>query len=227
MIYLGPKFPFPLNKILILFLCCTSFALSQDPLRLKEDVAQIQKKYDKLWDASRETIVFTGSSSIRLWGDLESRFPNSYIVNTGFGGSHASDLKVYSQQLISRFKPKKVFIYEGDNDISVKKRPDSIIETMKELIVDIRLQNPDIKIVLISAKPSISRWALKGRYMRLNKKMARLCEEDGSLAYADVWSPMLRDGKVIQDIFLEDGLHMNTKGYDIWYNVLKPFVETY
>jgi lysophospholipase L1-like esterase len=43
--------------------------------------------------------------------------------------------------------------------------------------------------------------------------------------YADVWDPMLDDRKVKQDIFIEDGLHMNDKGYDIWYNVLKPFVQ--
>jgi lysophospholipase L1-like esterase len=43
--------------------------------------------------------------------------------------------------------------------------------------------------------------------------------------YADVWKPMLSRRKVKEDIFIEDGLHMNAKGYEIWYEALKPYVK--
>ncbi len=208
-------------------MCIDFFAQAQDPFRFKGEVENIQKKYDSLWDPSKETIVFTGSSSVRMWKDLERRFPSQQIVNTGFGGSHASDLLVYSKELISRFNPKTVFIYEGDNDVYAKKKPKTILGTVKELIAKIRLESPDAKIVLISAKPSISRWKLRHKYTRLNKKFDQLCETDDLMVYADIWRPMLRDGRVMPDIFLEDGLHLNPKGYDIWYNVLKPYVETH
>jgi lysophospholipase L1-like esterase len=33
------------------------------------------------------------------------------------------------------------------------------------------------------------------------------------------------NGVVLQDIFVDDNLHMNAKGYDIWTNVLKPILE--
>ena len=45
------------------------------------------------------------------------------------------------------------------------------------------------------------------------------------VAFVDVWSPMLNGRKVKTDIFMEDGLHMNGKGYEIWYNALKEFVD--
>jgi lysophospholipase L1-like esterase len=35
---------------------------------------------------------------------------------------------------------------------------------------------------------------------------------------------MLNGRKLKKDIFIEDGLHMNPKGYDIWYTVMKEFV---
>ncbi|WP_373517444.1 GDSL-type esterase/lipase family protein, partial [Pricia sp.] len=81
------------------------------------------------------------------------------------------------------------------------------------------------QVVLIAAKPSIARWKLKGKYKRLNRKMAKLADDNPSVEYADVWNPMLEGGKVKQDIFIEDGLHMNAKGYQIWYDVLEPFVN--
>lgn len=127
-----------MRYIIIVFCFLTLAGYSQDPNRFKEEIGAIQKKYDTLWDASKQTIVFTGSSSIRFWRNLESIFPNRQIVNSGFGGSQASDLLAFSEELIQRFNPYKVFIYEGDNDISASKKPRDIINTIEEIIKKIR-----------------------------------------------------------------------------------------
>jgi len=214
-----------MRYIVVLFLFSVLMGYGQDPLRFAAEIEDIQKKYDSLWDSSKETIVFTGSSSVRIWGNLKERFPNHHIVNSGFGGSQASDLLAYSNELILRFKPKKVFIYEGDNDIAGKKRPKEIIATTQEIIARIRANDPNTKVVLIAAKPSIARWNLQRRYKKLNRKFRRLGKKDVQIEYADVWTPMLEKRKVKQDIFLEDGLHMNSKGYDLWYDVIKNYMD--
>ena len=208
---------------ILLFIAVTG--RSQDPNRFKDEVRNIQKKYDTLWDSSKETIVFTGSSSVRVWKDLESIFPGHQIVNSGFGGSQASDLLAFSEELILRFNPNKVFIYEGDNDISASKKPKDIIHTIEEVIKKIRAQNNTVQIVLIAAKPSISRWHLKRNYKRLNRKFKKLSKKDNRIKFADVWKPMLHNRHVMQDIFIEDGLHMNAKGYNIWRATIKPFIN--
>ena len=211
--------------ILVVFLFMTGQLVAQDPARFAEEVEAIQKKYDTLWDASKETTVFTGSSSIRIWRDLEQRFPEHHIVNSGFGGSQASDLLALSDQLVLRFNPKKVFIYEGDNDISAEKKPKKITGTIKEIIARIRGNNPNAEIVLIAAKPSIARWGLKRRYKQLNRNFKKLSKRDSLIEYADVWKPMLNKRKVKEDIFIQDGLHMNAKGYDLWYDVIKIYMK--
>jgi len=214
-----------MKLLFFLFLLIGLQALSQDPSRFQGEVDAIQKKYDSLWDASRETVVFTGSSSIRIWRDLEKSFPDHQIVNSGFGGSQATDLLAYSDQLILRFNPKKVFIYEGDNDISAKKNPKEIIVTTEAIISRIREKNRNMKIVLIAAKPSIARWNLKQKYKRLNRKFRKLSKKDPLIDFADVWQPMLERRKVKQDIFIEDGLHMNERGYELWYEVIKNYMD--
>ena len=198
---------------------------SQDPKRFKDEVDIIQKKYDTLWDSSKETIVFTGSSSIRTWYNLDKLFPDHQIVNTGFGASQATDLLAYTDELILMFNPYQVFIYEGDNDIAANKRPKKIVNTTLEIIKRIRDKNRDTQIILIAAKPSVARWALKRKYKKLNRKFKRLCKKDNLLQFADVWKPMLQGRKLKQDIIEEDGLHMNAKGYEIWYTVIKPFIN--
>ena len=152
----------------------TSFSFfAQESIPFGKEVKEIVKRNDSLWDSSKETIVFVGSSSIRFWEDLQDRFPEKQVLNSGFGGSQTSDLLLHLNDLVLRYQPKKVFIYEGDNDISNHKRPKSILGTTETIIQQLLRDQPDREIVLISAKPSISRWKLRGKYRRLNKKTGR------------------------------------------------------
>ncbi len=189
-----------------------------------KEVDSITVRNDSLWQPTKETIVFTGSSSIRFWTDVQERFPDYHIINSGFGGSQTSDLLYHIDKLILRYTPKKVFIYEGDNDISSKKRPREIIKTTQEVLTRIQAKLPTTDVVLISAKPSISRWKWRGKYKRLNKRFAKLAADNPQVQFANVWDIMLNGRKVNKALFLSDGLHMNPLGYDLWHQQIKPFL---
>lgn len=214
-----------LKKLTYLFLSLAFLGYGQKTPAFQNEVKAIQKKYESLWDSSKETIVFTGSSSIRMWKNLESMFPNHQIINSGFGGSQSSDLFRYYNELILQYNPKKVFIYEGDNDIASKKRTKDIIDTTREIINKIRERNNATQVVIIAAKPSLARWKLKRKYMKLNRAFEKLCEEDTGLQFANVWDVMMDGKQVRKDIFISDGLHMNSKGYDLWFSVIKPHMN--
>ncbi|MBT8206457.1 MAG: G-D-S-L family lipolytic protein [Eudoraea sp.] len=211
--------------LILLLLFISSSSWSQDPARFQEEIADITTRYDSLYDKSKATIVFTGSSSIRTWEDLQKVYPDYQVVNSGFGGSHASDLLAYADELILRFDPLKVFIYEGDNDLAERKSPRKIVKDLQSILEKIWMENPRTEVVLIAAKPSLSRWHLRRKFQRFNRKTERMASKHPSLAFADVWSVMLEGEKINKDLFIEDGLHMNQKGYDIWKQVLDPFVK--
>lgn len=200
-------------------------AWSQDPGRFREEVEKLVLRNDSLWDNAKETIVFTGSSSIRTWDSLQSDFPDYQIINSGFGGSHASDLMVYMDKLILRYNPSKVFIYEGDNDLSMRKRPGKILKDIEVILSKIWSARPDTEIILISAKPSISRWGRRRAFKRLNRRYRRMASRIPNLDFIDIWNPMLKGRKLNEDLYIEDGLHMNQKGYRIWKEVIKPYVK--
>jgi lysophospholipase L1-like esterase len=215
---------FKTNLVTIIFLLFgTLLSNAQDPNRFKEQVDELVNNEFNFNDG-KKLVVFTGSSSIRMWKDVQSYFPDYNIINNGFGGSHFSDLLFFYNELVLKPKPEILFIYEGDNDINDKKKPRKVLKEAKELAGKIREDLPGTRVIFISPKPSIARVNLKNSYIRFNKKLQKYCKKQ-NLGFADVWFPMLdNDGYVFIDIFLEDGLHMNKKGYDIWGKVIGEFL---
>ena len=109
------------SKIWVLFFLWNALTYGQNSFQ--EEVLEIQKRLDTVEKGTKPRVVFTGSSSIRLWDDIVTRFPEVEVLNTGFGGSHCSDLLYFIKELVLDYEPDRVFIYEGDNDIFAKKKP--------------------------------------------------------------------------------------------------------
>lgn len=210
------------SSLLLLFLIFGQI-WAQDPTRFEAQVKEIGEIYPAA--EYQESVVFTGSSSVRMWKDLATDFPNHKVVNAGFGGSQAVDLLHYVDELILKYRPTQVFIYEGDNDISAGKSTEIIMETLNLIVSAIKLELPDTEIVLIGAKPSISRWEMVDKYVHLNTEIEKYSAVTDGVKYADVWSGMLgQDSKPLPDIFIHDNLHMNRKGYEIWAREIGKFL---
>ncbi len=211
-------------KKLLLLLFLTGGTLivvyAQDPHRFDKEIDSLKQ----LPIPQAENLaVFTGSSSIRLWEGLTDDCRQYTAVNTGFGGSQTSDLLYFLDELVLRHNAKKVFIYEGDNDINAGKSPDSILRTTKKVVKRIHQAQPETHIYLISAKPSLARWHLKENYETYNALLRTYCETEKNLTYIDVWSIMLNDkGTLNEAIFKNDSLHLNRVGYQLWKQRICP-----
>ncbi|WP_435313981.1 GDSL-type esterase/lipase family protein [Cellulophaga fucicola] len=214
-----------MKTLLYLFLFTSILGYSQTTHRFYNEVKEIQKKYKNQQNSGKKPIVFTGSSSIKYWRTVADDFPGKNIINTGFGGSTTEDLLLFTDELILAYNPKQVFIYEGDNDIAGKRNCSLIISQLTSIIDKIKKANTSTQIVLISVKPSIARWDLKRNYKKLNRKYKRIAKRDPAINYVDVWKPMLNGKNIKPDIFTEDNLHMNAKGYQIWQNVITNYIN--
>lgn len=215
------------QKLFVLLIVLLGFLTTnaQDPTRFQE---QVDKLFSAEYDLSpdKKLVVFTGSSSIAMWKDMPQRFPDFNVINNGFGGSHFSDLIYYYDELVTKQTPEILFIYEGDNDVGNGKKTSMISKDFKTLTKKLERDLPTTKVVFISPKPSIARWHLNKQYYKINKKIAKFCNKTDGFEYADVWPVMLDvKGEIRKDIFLEDGLHMNKVGYDLWEEVVSQFLE--
>ena len=56
-----------------------------------------------------------------------------------------------------------------------------------------------------------------------NRLVEEFTRQDARLGYIDVFTPMLgEDGRPRPELFIEDKLHLNAKGYALWKQVIAP-----
>ncbi|MBS1734115.1 MAG: G-D-S-L family lipolytic protein [Bacteroidetes bacterium] len=191
------------------------------------DEVQAYRKQDSISAPPRDAILFIGSSSFRLWKNMQDDFPGYAIINRGLGGSSLPDIIHYADEMIFAYKPKQIIIYCGDNDLAASDTvtAETVVKRFSELFELIRNRMSDIPIVYVSIKPSPSREKLLPAMMLANKMIKDFLKTKPHTAFADVFSEMMSsDGKIRTDIFLEDKLHMNAKGYAIWIKTITPYL---
>ncbi|MFN8335765.1 MAG: SGNH/GDSL hydrolase family protein [Cyclobacteriaceae bacterium] len=218
-----------LKRTALLSICfCVTIALPAQEKHVFENEVKALVLRDSLITNRKDIILFTGSSSIRMWTDLEKDFADKNVLNRAFGGSTMRDLLYFVDQLIVPYNPKTIFIYEGDNDLGfANATSQQILASADSLLTIIRAKLPSsVRIYFISPKPSIARWHLKDQYIQFNKHLQTWTSSKKNVYFIDVWSKMLNaDGSLRKDLFIEDGLHMNRKGYDIWRDTLRKYVK--
>lgn len=186
------------------------------------------KNQDKINPPAAGGIVFVGSSSFKLWKDVQDYFPGYNIINRGFGGSSLPDVIQHASTTIYPYKPSQVLIYCGENDFSYTKNTnaDTIFNRFTTLYGMIRKELPQTQIVYVSMKPSPSRLKYMPEMKRGNEMIRKYLKKQKKSAFIDVYSKMLlADGSPMPDIFKSDNLHMNEKGYTIWQKAIMPYLK--
>ncbi|MBK0383308.1 hypothetical protein I5M32_10080 [Pedobacter sp. SD-b] len=189
------------------------------------DEVQAFRKADSLNMPAKSGILFIGSSSLRKWTDLEKVYKTYGAINRGFGGSTLANAIYYADDIIFPYQPRQIVIYSGENDIAEGASPEITFDRFKILFGLIRKKMPNVLISFISIKPSISRQKMMPQMVYANELIKTYLATQANANFINVYPLMLKDdGKPIDDIFLEDNLHMNQKGYDIWIKVISPYL---
>ncbi|MEJ7560631.1 MAG: GDSL-type esterase/lipase family protein [Pedobacter sp.] len=207
--------------VLGLIVFTTTGALAQNKPFWNE--IQDFKKQDSTKMPAAGGIVFVGSSSLRMWKNLESFYQSYKAINRGFGGSNLQQANMYINELVFPYKPRQVVIYSGENDIA---EGTSAIETLNRLATffsNIRNRLPEANIVFISIKESPSRAKFSDATVHANRLIKEYLLNYRNTKYIDVNSKMkTADGKLRPELFLKDMLHMQPAGYEIWIKEITP-----
>ena len=185
------------------------------------------RKQDSIQKPQDGMLLFIGSSSFRLWKDVKSDFNNQNILNRAFGGATLSDLIYFQNDVVLKYKPKKIFIYCGENDIasSDKVTPKMVFKRYKTFYKTLRKQFPETPIIFVSLKPAISRWSMKDKMIATNRLINRFINKKKNTTFVNIWDAMLENGEPKKDIYIQDNLHMNAKGYAIWVEKMNALVN--
>lgn len=171
-------------------------------------------------------IVFTGSSSIRMWTTLADDFPGKPVLNRGFGGSELRDAVHFAEPLAIGYRPRMIVLYAGDNDINAGRTPGQVLADFRAFVARIRQDLPRTPIAFLAIKPSPSRIDQLPAQQQANALIRSEIEGMQRVMYIDVASPMLdAAGQPTPDLFLDDGLHMTRAGYLLWRNAIAPYLR--
>ena len=117
-----------------------------------------------------------------------------------------------------------------DIDVENGKSPEFSVQAFKQLANRISEDFPTTNIVFLSMKPTLIDDVL-GKQVRENKIMtnnllADYSDSKDNLHYVDISSVMFADDTGLKDeIFLDDGMHLNALGYELWNPIVKAKID--
>ena len=210
---------FPLHLLLTL-LTAVSACAQQKTNSFEKEILAFEAR-DKTNPPPKHAVLFTGSSSIRMWTKLAQDLPEYRVINRGFGGSQISDCIYFTDRIVLPYEPDVIVFYAGGNDINAKKSPETVFSNFKDFVAKVRVNLPTTKIAYISIAGNPSRWAQVDKVREANRLIRDWTATQPGLSFIDVFPHMMSaDGTPQPDIFLADKLHMNEKGYAIWRRVV-------
>lgn len=216
-----------MKRFLHLLCIAMLFATTASAQAAFSDEIAAFKKADEKNSPPKNAILFVGSSSFRMWQDVQDYFPGYTIINRGFGGSSLPDVIHFANDIIFPYQPKQIVIYCGENDFAASDTVSvpTVFNRFQQLFLIIRKKMPSVPIVFISIKPSPSRQRLMPKMLEANLLIKNYLKKQSRAVYADVYYKMMNaDGTPRKELFGSDNLHMNSKGYAIWKEVLLPYL---
>jgi lysophospholipase L1-like esterase len=169
------------------------------------------------------SIVFLGDSLIDFqeWNEV---FPGRNIVNRGVAGATISDMT-------GRYDlrgAQAVFCLIGINDIGSGR---SYEEFAKDYATLIESVPPNVSLFAISIPP-VLRYGNK----TIERKLIRKCnafirhavKRRAKGEYVDIFGPLLKGsrGPQQESYYVSDGLHFNTRGYEVVADSIRPYLKT-
>ena len=195
---------------------------AHDFSKWEKEIAAFEKA-DTTNPPPKGAVLFTGSSTIRMWKTLAQDFPKTQIINRGFGGCEIEDVTHFAERIIFPQQPRAIYLRAGGNDLWHGKSAEQVFADFKEFVRTVHAKLPDTDIVFISLSPSPARWKQADKEKTTNQLIADFIKGKPRLRYIDVYDmPLSPDGKPRPDLFIADQLHFNAEGYKLLAERVRP-----
>jgi hypothetical protein len=213
----------PLSLIILLFPLLLNAQVSADILYWEKDIRQFEK-LDSIEKDPASAILFTGSSSIRLWSGLQKDMAPFNVIRRGYGGAKLSDFDYYAKRIIypHQFSALVLFVANDITGSPSDKSPAAVAALFKNILSTIRAKYPLTPVFWIQITPCPSRWNSWDRIQEANKLVEEVCNADKNCWFIKTSDSFLgTDGLPKKELFRDDMLHLNDSGYQVWTRIIK------
>lgn len=171
-----------------------------------------------------DAILFTGSSSIRLWENINKDMLPYNVIQRGYGGAKLTDFIVYAKRIIYPHPCKAIVIFVA-NDITDEqddKTPQQVATLFRRTLYIIRRKYIDTPVFWISVTPTEARWRVWPEIKKANGLVKNICENHRNTYFINTEPAFLNsNGLPRTELFQSDKLHLNPEGYRIWSEIIK------
>ena len=195
-----------------------------EDLNFEAELKELRKLVNQKKDVENQ-LIFYGSSTIRLWKNIESDFSNFNSINLGFGGALVKDLTKNFENLFKSLNPKYLITYLGGNDLTLGYSAKKISLKIVDFFEKVNTQFPNTLIINLSIKPSFERIKDTKKIEEINSLIKAESKVNNKLIQLDFYHELMRGNKINSDFYLQDGLHLNNKGYQILIKKLKELIK--
>jgi lysophospholipase L1-like esterase len=181
----------------------------------EQEIAVLQRRSAQK-KQQKNLVVFYGSSTIRLWDQLQKDFPAYHTLNLGFGGAFIHSLSSHFKTLFQGLQPKAIVLYLGGNDLSLGLSAREIIDQIRAFIEMVHRKFPSAIIFNISIKPSFERQELLELIQQINQGVLEISMQSPYFHQIKLYEALIdQNHQIRSDVLLQDGLHLNKLGYEI------------
>jgi len=168
-------------------------------------------------------LVFIGDS-LTEWFDWQKRFSKHHVTNLGISGEPVEGLLARRERIRASIdSPDYIFLMTGINNLANEQ--DDIIDPYREIVRNLSTWYKKTKIVVQSILPVTLEWMDNNVIKNANYRISQIARKYHA-EYLDVYGLFVNAKGVPRSEYLqEDGVHLSSKGYEVWANEVKRFLE--
>ncbi|XOF34397.1 MAG: GDSL-type esterase/lipase family protein [Candidatus Electrothrix sp. YB6] len=167
-----------------------------------------------MYGQTKKSLLMIGDSLVE-WGDWETLLPDMQVINCGIAGEHTEELSArLACELEAVQEPDYILLMSGTNNLLMGSLYfSSIFAGMLPRLVNLC---PDSTVTVNSIMPMRGSGLPEVSIAAANRKLRKVTEQN-SCSFLDMTEPFTEQClPVTKPCFLNDGVHLSTRGYQVW-----------
>ena len=209
----------------------TTPQLSQNYVqRIQEKTAQAEKEGKDI------KFVMVGDSITHFWEQAGSEVYNAnyakyHPLNLGFAGDRTQNILyvIEKTDIFSKIDPQLVMLLIGVNNFGWNQGgPIATADGIRLCVRALKKKAPNAKILLLGIFPSGNTPNDQNRAkISATNEIIRKFADNETIFYEDLGPKFLTKDGILERDIMADFLHPTAKGYQIWADAIRPYVEKY
>jgi lysophospholipase L1-like esterase len=170
-------------------------------------------------------IMFLGNSITEM-GDFKKLTGDTTITNRGIGGDITFGILNRIDEIV-RFKPSKVFILIGINDLSKHIPERVILQNMFSIVNQLKAASPKTQVFvqsILPVNPTVKQFPngydVNESVVVVNTQLSNISKRL-KFTFIDLHKRFCTIDGLMDPKYTTDGLHLNASGYQLWVKILK------